>query len=138
MENKPVNQLYLSVLHIELKSIVVLIRSVRTFVIKKVWFSVIIINDRPITNVLFNKWNSTNVFQTPLHLAVELEFVDAVKTLLQAGANPNLVNKRGENSIHLAVKLDLVHCLETIISNSRHNSDLNTRNFEGKNNISYN
>jgi len=55
MENKPVNQLYLSVLHIELKSIVVLIRSVRTFVIKKVWFSVIIINDRPITNVLFNK-----------------------------------------------------------------------------------
>lgn len=69
--------------------------------------------------------------QTPLHLAVELKFVDAIQVLLLAGANPNLVNKRGENSIHLSVKYDIIEALEIMIKKSQYQLDLNTRNFDG-------
>ncbi|KAJ8311040.1 hypothetical protein KUTeg_011408 [Tegillarca granosa] len=68
---------------------------------------------------------------TPLHLAVELKFVDAIQVLLLAGANPNLVNKRGENSIHLSVKYDIIEALEIMIKKSQYQLDLNTRNFDG-------
>lgn len=76
-----------------------------------------------------DKYNKAQ--QTPLHLAVELDFVDAVKTLLLARANPNLVNKRGENAIHLAVKVQSSDCLRFMIQHWPNKTDLNTRNFEG-------
>ncbi|XP_033758583.1 ankycorbin-like [Pecten maximus] len=76
-----------------------------------------------------DKYNKAQ--QTPLHLAVELDFVDAVKTLLLARANPNLVNKRGENAVHLAVKVQSSACLEFMMQHSQNKTDLNTRNFEG-------
>ncbi|OWF55780.1 uncharacterized protein LOC110455694 [Mizuhopecten yessoensis] len=76
-----------------------------------------------------DKYNKAQ--QTPLHLAVELDFVDAVKTLLFAKANPNLVNKRGENAVHLAVKVQSSACLKYMIQHSQNKTDLNTRNFEG-------
>ncbi|KAJ8305177.1 hypothetical protein KUTeg_017272 [Tegillarca granosa] len=72
-----------------------------------------------------------NIVMTPLHLAVELKFVDAIQVLLLAGANPNLVNKRGENSIHLSVKYDIIEALEIMIKKSQYQLDLNTRNFDG-------
>ncbi|XP_060063724.1 uncharacterized protein LOC132544165 [Ylistrum balloti] len=76
-----------------------------------------------------DKYNKAQ--QTPLHLAVELNFVDAVKTLLLARANPNLVNKRGENAVHLAVKVRSSDCLDFMIQHSQNKIDLDTRNFEG-------
>ncbi|CAC5421485.1 BCL3 [Mytilus coruscus] len=68
--------------------------------------------------------------QTPLHIAVELKFIQAVHTLLLAGANPNLVNKNGETCIHIAVKSNSVDCLHLIFKYTM-KPDLNARNFDG-------
>ena len=71
------------------------------------------------------------VLQTPLHIAVELKFIQAVHTLLLAGSNPNLVNKNGENCIHMAVKANSLECLQLIFKYSQR-TDINARNFDGK------
>ncbi|XP_076110594.1 uncharacterized protein LOC143079244 [Mytilus galloprovincialis] len=68
--------------------------------------------------------------QTPLHIAVELKFIQAVHTLLLAGSNPNLVNKNGETCIHIAVKSNSVDCLHLIFKYTM-KPDLNARNFDG-------
>lgn len=75
-----------------------------------------------------DKYNKAQ--QTPLHIAVELKFVQAVHTLLLAGSNPNLVNKNGENCIHMAVKANSLECLQLIFKFSPR-PDVNARNFDG-------
>ena len=75
-----------------------------------------------------DKYNKAQ--QTPLHIAVELKFIQAVHTLLLAGSNPNLVNKNGENCIHMAVKANSLECLQLIFKYSQR-TDINARNFDG-------
>ncbi|XP_041372985.1 uncharacterized protein LOC121386219 [Gigantopelta aegis] len=70
--------------------------------------------------------------QTPLHLAVKLDLVWAVQSLLEAGADVNLVDKTGCTSLHLAVKHRLKQCLSCLCQFSGSvKMDLNTRNFDG-------
>lgn len=72
-----------------------------------------------------------SVFQTPLHLAVELQFDQAVSVLLMAGANPSLVNNEGDSAVHLAVKHNTINNLALMLIKSQHKADINARNFEG-------
>lgn len=73
----------------------------------------------------------TSVFQTPLHLAVELQFDQAVSVLLMAGSNPSLVNNEGDSAVHLAVKYNTINNLALMLIKSQHKADINARNFEG-------
>ena len=40
--------------------------------------------------------------ETPLHIAVQIPFIDSVELLLKNGANPNQVNIAGDTPLHLA------------------------------------
>ena len=73
------------------------------------------------------------LFQTPLHLAVKLDFAAAVRALLAAGADVNLVDKTGCTSLHLAVKHQLGAGLRRLCElSSTVKPDLNARNFDGQ------
>ncbi|XP_062612537.1 protein phosphatase 1 regulatory subunit 12A-like [Saccostrea cucullata] len=76
-----------------------------------------------------DKYNKSQ--QTPLHIAIELQFDQAVSVLLMAGANPSLVNKQGDSSIHLAIKHNTINSLAMMLIKSQHKTDINARNFEG-------
>lgn len=76
-----------------------------------------------------DKYNKS--LQTPLHLAVELQFDQAVSVLLMAGANPSLVNNEGDSAVHLAVKYNTINNLALMLIKSQHKADINARNFEG-------
>lgn len=76
-----------------------------------------------------DKYNKS--LQTPLHLAVELQFDQAVSVLLMAGANPSLVNNEGDSAVHLAVKHNTINNLALMLIKSQHKADINARNFEG-------
>lgn len=76
-----------------------------------------------------DKYNRS--LQTPLHLAVELQFDQAVSVLLMAGANPSLVNNEGDSAVHLAVKHNTINNLALMLIKSQHKADINARNFEG-------
>ncbi|XP_061184217.1 nuclear factor NF-kappa-B p100 subunit-like [Saccostrea echinata] len=76
-----------------------------------------------------DKYNKSQ--QTPLHIAIELQFDQAVSVLLMAGANPSLVNKQGDSSIHLAIKHNTINSLALMLIKSQHKTDINARNFEG-------
>ena len=49
-----------------------------------------------------------NKNETPLHLAIRLQFADIVKLLLDKGANPNICNYNYHNSLHLALIPNIV------------------------------
>ncbi|XP_012944076.1 nascent polypeptide-associated complex subunit alpha, muscle-specific form, partial [Aplysia californica] len=68
--------------------------------------------------------------QTPLHLAVKLNFVDAVEVLLRSGASVNAVDCTGSSAIHMAVQGHNSPCLHKLLQICP-NADLNTRNFDG-------
>lgn len=76
-----------------------------------------------------DKYNKS--LQTPLHLAVELQFDQAVSVLLMAGSNPSLVNNEGDSAVHLAVKYNTINNLALMLIKSQHKADINARNFEG-------
>lgn len=44
---------------------------------------------------------------TPLHTAVELESLDAIKELLDAGATVTCLNRAGQTPLHVCVKKEL-------------------------------
>lgn len=53
-----------------------------------------------------------NNLDTPLHTAVELENLDAVKELLNAGAAIHVLNKSGLTPLHVCVKKELEEILQ--------------------------
>ena len=69
--------------------------------------------------------------QTPLHLAVKLSSLPAIQMLLEAGADPNLVDSTGLTSTHMAVQGHDLDCLEALLQWGKFPCDLNYRNFEG-------
>ncbi|XP_076457761.1 uncharacterized protein LOC143291654 [Babylonia areolata] len=69
--------------------------------------------------------------QTPLHLAVKLTSLSAMEMLLEAGADPNLVDSGGLTSTHMAVQGRDIDCLEALLQWSKFPCDLDYRNFEG-------
>lgn len=63
----------------------------------------------------------------PLHYAIEVQNINAIKLLLQYGSNPNIIDKDGLNSLHLAVKSRSLTICEIIVSsigdiNSKYNT----------------
>lgn len=65
--------------------------------------------------------------QSPLHIAVQTEQVNAVKLLLYHGGNPNLKDRRGNTPIHLAAQLKSIDCLSALL-------DINVYTTKYKNN----
>ncbi|KAK7106025.1 hypothetical protein V1264_017331 [Littorina saxatilis] len=69
--------------------------------------------------------------QTPLHLAVKLMSLPSIQMLLEAGADPNLVDSVGLTSTHMSVQGRDIDCLEALLQWSKFTCDINNRNFEG-------
>ena len=66
-------------------------------------------------------------YRIPLHYAIEIQNITAIKILLEYGSNPNIVDKDGYNSLHLAVKSRSLEICNIIIKyianiNSRYNT----------------
>ena len=55
-----------------------------------------------------------------------------VHKLLQGGANPNVMDRRGMTCMHLSIKHRNIAILRKLISNSKVKLDLNAKNYEGK------
>ena len=70
--------------------------------------------------------------QTPLHLAVKLASLPSIQMLLEAGADPNLVDSGGLTCTHMAVQGRDIDCLEALLQWGKFPCDLNYRNFEGE------
>ncbi|CAL1541691.1 unnamed protein product, partial [Lymnaea stagnalis] len=68
--------------------------------------------------------------QTPLHLAVKLDFLPAVDILIKSGASINAVDCTGSSSIHMAVQGRSTKCLQMLLERCQE-AELNTRNFDG-------
>lgn len=69
---------------------------------------------------------------TPLHYAVRSHNVDAVRLLLQAGANPNLQNQDGDHALRQAVlKLPREEDLPIFELLVKHGVDINKPNNNG-------
>ncbi|BFZ14156.1 hypothetical protein BsWGS_17195 [Bradybaena similaris] len=68
--------------------------------------------------------------QTPLHLAVKLNFLEAVDILLKSNANVNAVDCTGSSCIHMAVQGKSTECLTMLLERCL-DADLNARNFDG-------
>ncbi|KAH9504259.1 hypothetical protein Btru_064469 [Bulinus truncatus] len=68
--------------------------------------------------------------QTPLHLAVKLDFLEAVDILLKSGANVNSVDCTGSSAIHMAVQGRSTKCLQMLLDRCSY-AELNARNFDG-------
>ncbi|XP_059140504.1 uncharacterized protein LOC131928459 [Physella acuta] len=68
--------------------------------------------------------------QTPLHLAVKLDFLEAVDILIRSGANVNAVDCTGSSSIHMAVQGRSTKCLQVLLEKCP-TAELNARNFDG-------
>ena len=49
---------------------------------------------------------------TPLHIASSVGKIEAIKTLLEAGANPSIVDKSGDNIIHKAAFFGQTECFQ--------------------------
>ncbi|XP_063910671.1 transient receptor potential cation channel subfamily A member 1 isoform X3 [Zophobas morio] len=58
--------------------------------------------------------NQDNVGNTPLHVAVEHECLDAVDYLLQVGVKTNILNEKKQAAIHLVTELNKVKVLEVM------------------------
>lgn len=67
--------------------------------------------------------------RTPLHYAIEIQNIKAIKLLLQYGSNTNTADKNGYNSLHMAVKSRSFEICEIIIDNI---ADINSRYNTGE------
>lgn len=56
--------------------------------------------------------HSLNNLDTPLHTAVEIESLDAIKELLDAGASVACHNTAGQTALHVCVKKELEEHLQ--------------------------
>jgi len=65
---------------------------------------------------------------TPLHIATYYDRVNAVKTLLQLGANPNETNDQGQTPLHLAVIQGNVTLIKIL---RNHGTDLSLADLSG-------
>jgi ankyrin repeat protein len=68
-------------------------------------------------------------FKIPLHYAIILKNVDAVKSLLKCGSNPNIKEKNGLNALHLAVYSRSYDICKYVIEYS---TDINSRCTTGE------
>ena len=60
--------------------------------------------------------NMTNSYKhTPLHIAISLDFSEAVRELLDAGADPFRIDVYGNTSFHLAASRGYAECLSFLI-----------------------
>ena len=62
---------------------------------------------------------------------MKLASLPAIEMLLEAGADPNLVDSTGLTSTHMAVQGRDSDCLEALLQWGKFPCDLNYRNFEG-------
>ena len=86
--------------------------------------------------------NMTNSYKhTPLHIAVSLDFSEAVRELLDAGADPFRLDVYGNTSFHLAASRGYAECLSFLIAyvtdfnktaNRRFDLCPDVFNFDGK------
>ncbi|XP_015805814.3 B-cell lymphoma 3 protein homolog [Nothobranchius furzeri] len=72
-----------------------------------------------------------NLRQTPLHLAVITKQSNMVDVLLQARADPSVLDRHGQTAIHLCCEYDQRECLSVLLSFPSFSSCLEIRNFEG-------
>jgi len=73
---------------------------------------------------LYLSWQHQN---TPLHSAVQVENIKAVKMLLSSSANVNSQNVEGDAPLHLAVKKLNKEIIDLLLANSE--TDLNLMNY---------
>ncbi|XP_052003440.1 NF-kappa-B inhibitor cactus-like [Xyrauchen texanus] len=74
-----------------------------------------------------------NLQQTPLHLAVITHQPGLVEALLNAGADPDALDRNGQTALHLCCEHGEVDCLSVILKHYAHDSShhLEIRNYEG-------
>ncbi|KAM4735590.1 B-cell lymphoma 3 protein homolog [Anableps anableps] len=72
-----------------------------------------------------------NLRQTPLHLAVITKQAKLVDVLLEAGADPAVLDRHGQTALHLCCEYQLLDCLSVLLSFSSSSPCLEIRNFEG-------
>ena len=70
------------------------------------------------------------LFRIPLHYAIEIQNVKAVKMLLEYGSNTNSSDKDGLNSLHIAVKSRSLEICEMVV---KYIGDINFRYNTGEN-----
>lgn len=68
----------------------------------------------------------------PLHFAIEIQNVVAIKMLLEYGSNPNTSDKEGYNSLHLAVKSRSLEICSIIL---KYIGDINSKYNTGENSL---
>jgi ankyrin repeat protein len=80
------------------------------------------------------------VFQTPLHLAVLMNQPGVIDRLLNVGADPTMVDRKGNTPAHLAILYGVNSCLSVLVKYQRLNTaknkpfpELDLKNFDGKN-----
>ncbi|XP_066274604.1 B-cell lymphoma 3 protein homolog [Branchiostoma lanceolatum] len=69
--------------------------------------------------------------QAPLHLAVITSQWPIVRMLVLAGACADLQDRNGQTAVHLACQRASMTCLHTLITCTKHQLDLDIRNYEG-------
>lgn len=68
-------------------------------------------------------------YRIPLHYAIEIQNIPAIKMLLKYGSNPNVVDKDGCNALHLAIKSRSLEICEIIL---KYIADINTKQNNGE------
>ena len=68
----------------------------------------------------------------PIHFAIEIQNIKAIKLLLEYGSNPNMSDKEGYNSLHLAVKSRSIEICTIVI---KYIADINSRYNTGENSL---
>ncbi|GAM21445.1 hypothetical protein SAMD00019534_046200 [Acytostelium subglobosum LB1] len=66
-----------------------------------------------------------DTMDTPLHIAIAKDLEENIKMLLAYGANPNVVNKKGETALHIAIQRRQRETIEHLL---RYGSDQNQSN----------
>jgi ankyrin repeat protein len=69
-----------------------------------------------------------NNMYTPLHHASKIGLISAVRTLLDNGAQPNALTKKGKTALHLAAVYANAECIEILLN---HKSDIHALDVEG-------
>ncbi|XP_035667782.1 NF-kappa-B inhibitor epsilon-like, partial [Branchiostoma floridae] len=69
--------------------------------------------------------------QAPLHLAVITSQWPIVRMLVLGGACADLQDRNGQTAVHLACQRGSMTCLHTLITCTKHQLDLDIRNYEG-------
>ena len=72
--------------------------------------------------------------QTPLHVAIDQQNIDMIKTLIEYGANPNIQDTEEtglNNAIHMATARNMPHVLDLFLKNEQHVPELEAKNMNG-------